>query len=273
VTQSGSVLSGQILGVAVEITVTQSTRASVESWLRHLLAPPVQRAQPAPGSAPTVRLSATDNIQNLVTQLTWAVLAETPLLGLHAGVVSGPSGLIVVPGHSGLGKTTLVAALVRAGLGYVSDEALAIDRDTLIATAFPRPLALAGDVWPLFADDRDIGPAPPAGREELIDPAVLGRVDASGGRVHDIVLAQRRPPTDGDRPLSTFEPASFEPATLEPSSRAPAVQALLSRAFNHFTDPAASFQAVVALVRPAQVWRATYSHAPDLARLMSQQFG
>jgi hypothetical protein len=270
VTPPGSVLSGQVLGVTVEITVTQSTRAPVESWFRHLLAQPVQSVPPQLGSptAPTVHLSATDDIQDLLTQLTWTVLAESPLLGMHAGVVSAPSGLIVMPGHSGLGKTTLVAALVRAGFGYVSDEALAIDRDTLIATPFPRPLALAGDVWPLFAVDRDIGPAPSAGREGFIDPAVLGRVDASGGRVHDIVLANRRPQTDGDRLLSTFEPA-----TLEPASRGPAVQALLSRAFNHYADPAASFQAVVALVRPAQIWRATYSHAPDLARLMSQQFG
>jgi hypothetical protein len=47
---------------------------------------------------------------------------------VHAGAVSSPFGDgLVLPGSSGAGKTTLVAALVRAGFGYLSDETAPLD--------------------------------------------------------------------------------------------------------------------------------------------------
>jgi hypothetical protein len=51
-----------------------------------------------------------------------------------------------------------------------------------------------------------------------------------------------------------------------------AVPALLSRSFNHFRDPAASFRTVVELVGQAQVWRAGYQDAPELARLLASRW-
>jgi hypothetical protein len=255
-------LTGQLLGVSVEIIAGESARAGISDWFGDLL------AEPADGP-PAVTLHADGGIGGiggihvLLAELSLAVVAASPLLCIHAGVVSTPRGLVVIPGQSGLGKTTLVAALVRAGFGYASDEALAIDRDTLTATALPRPLALARDVWPIFATGAGVGDAPPAGSEGLIRPAALGHVDSRPARVHDIVLAQRLPETDGAR----------VPATLELTARGAGAQALLSRAFNHFADPPHSFRAVVAVVRQARVWRATYSHAPDLAATMSEQFG
>ena len=151
------------------------------------------------------------------------------------------------PGPSGLGKTTLVAALVRAAFGYVSDEALAIDRSTGDATAFPRPLSVNADVWQLFANEA--GEPPEAGHEGLIAPTALGRVDAAGGRVSDILLARR--------------PAA---PRLEQTRRGDAVTALLRHSFNHFVDAPASFRAAVALVRGARVWQACYTDAQILPR-------
>lgn len=185
-----------------------------------------------------------------LAELTRLAVEHSPLLCLHAGVVAGPDGLLAVPGPSGLGKTTLVAALVQAGFGYVSDEALALDRDTGQVTAFARPLALSYDVWPLVG--AGLGDPPPAGHEGLVAPERLGRVDAAGGRLRDVVLATRRPGR----------------AQLEPASRGEAVQALLARAFNHYRAPEASFRAVVAVVRDARIWRATYPDAPELAGLL-----
>jgi hypothetical protein len=187
-------------------------------------------------------------------ELTRLGIAHSPLLCIHAGVVSGPEGLVVIPGPSGLGKTTLVAALIRAGFGYVSDEALAVDRATRQATAFPRPLSINGDVWPLLGDT--IGDAPPPGTETLVAPSLLGRVDTAGGRVRDIVLAQR--------------PAA---PVLERTRRGDAVVALLRHSFNHFAEPAASFRAVVAVVRDARVWRAGYTDAPELAGRLADRLG
>jgi hypothetical protein len=184
-----------------------------------------------------------------LVELTRLAIAHSPLLCIHAGVVSTPAGLIVVPGPSGLGKTTLVAALVRAGFGYVSDEALAIDRSTGRAAAFPRPLSMTADVWPPNA-----GEPPAAGAESLVAPSVLGAVDSTGGRVSDILLARR--------------PGA--PA-LNETRRGEAVVALLRHSFNHFADPAGSFRAVVGLVRRARVWQASYTEAPELAQRLVDQ--
>jgi hypothetical protein len=60
---------------------------------------------------------------------------------VHAGVVSHRGRAIVIPGPSFSGKTTLVAALVRQGATYFSDEYAVIDADGLIHP-FPKPLAI-----------------------------------------------------------------------------------------------------------------------------------
>ena len=189
-----------------------------------------------------------------LVELTRLGIDHSPLLCIHAGVVSGPDGLVVIPGQSGLGKTTLVAALVRSGFGYVSDEALAIDRSTGDATAFPRPLSVNADVWQLFANEA--GDPPEAGHEGLIAATALGRVDAAGGRVSDILLARR--------------PAA---PMLEQTRRGDAVTALLRHSFNHFVDAPASFRAAVAVVRGARVWQACYTDAPDLAAQLAARLG
>jgi hypothetical protein len=51
---------------------------------------------------------------------------------IHAGVVAHRRAAIVMPGASFAGKTTLVAALVRAGATYHSDEFAVIDEHGLV---------------------------------------------------------------------------------------------------------------------------------------------
>lgn len=58
---------------------------------------------------------------------------------IHAGVVGWRGGAIVMPGTSFAGKTTLVAALVRAGAVYYSDEYAVLDAQGRV---FPYPRAL-----------------------------------------------------------------------------------------------------------------------------------
>jgi hypothetical protein len=53
----------------------------------------------------------------------------TEAIFVHAGVVETAGRAIVIPGRSRTGKTTLVAALVRAGAAYYSDEYAVIDHD------------------------------------------------------------------------------------------------------------------------------------------------
>jgi hypothetical protein len=63
---------------------------------------------------------------------------------VHAGVVAHRGRAIVLPGVSFVGKTTLVAALVRAGATYYSDEFALIDERGLVHP-YAKPLSIRGD--------------------------------------------------------------------------------------------------------------------------------
>jgi hypothetical protein len=60
---------------------------------------------------------------------------------VHAGAVGHEGRALIFPGHSFAGKTTLVAALVRAGAVYYSDEFAVLDADGLVHP-YPKPLSL-----------------------------------------------------------------------------------------------------------------------------------
>lgn len=77
----------------------------------------------------------------------WIGTSVQDLLFVHAGVVSWRNRAIVIPGRSFSGKTTLVAALVKAGATYYSDEYAVFDPNGLVHP-YPRALSVrqgAGD--------------------------------------------------------------------------------------------------------------------------------
>jgi hypothetical protein len=63
---------------------------------------------------------------------------------VHAGAVAHRGRAILIPGGSFSGKSTLVAALVRAGAEYYSDEHAVLDAQGLVHP-YARPLAIRGD--------------------------------------------------------------------------------------------------------------------------------
>jgi hypothetical protein len=65
-------------------------------------------------------------------------------LFVHAGVVGWRGQAIVLPGRSFSGKTTLVAALVRAGATYYSDEYAVFDRHGRVHP-YARPLSIRAE--------------------------------------------------------------------------------------------------------------------------------
>jgi hypothetical protein len=77
----------------------------------------------------------------LVQDLQSMIATRVPGLTLvHAGVVAYGRRALILPGRSGAGKTTLVAALVAAGAEYGSDEFAVVDREGRVH-AYARPLA------------------------------------------------------------------------------------------------------------------------------------
>lgn len=203
---------------------------------------------PATGSAP----GAGDPLDDLA-RFTRSALERTDLLCVHAGVVSVPGGgAIAFPGRSGLGKSTLTAALVRAGFEYLSDEVLALRPDGRVS-AFPRPVALdtAAVTMLGLADMVVIRGAD----EMLIAADALGSVGPAVAPLVELLLLERRP----------------GPALLMPAPRSEAVAALVEHSFNHYRDPQASLAQFVRLVACARVRRAAYSDAAELAQLLAAE--
>jgi hypothetical protein len=72
--------------------------------------------------------------------LSVAALAKEDHLFVHAGVVGWRGKAIVLPGRSGVGKTTLVSALLKAGATYYSDDMAIFDP---LGRVHPYPVALS----------------------------------------------------------------------------------------------------------------------------------
>lgn len=60
---------------------------------------------------------------------------------IHAGVVAGPAGAVLIPGRSFTGKTTLVGEFLRSGWSYCSDEYAVLDAAGRVHP-YPRPLSV-----------------------------------------------------------------------------------------------------------------------------------
>lgn len=93
----------------------------------------------------------------LLARLIWhinhrAIQDATEHLLLHASAAEWKGRTLIFPAPMESGKTTLVAGLVRAGFGYVSDEAVAIDPSSLMVDAFPRALSIDRGSWATLND-------------------------------------------------------------------------------------------------------------------------
>ncbi len=145
---------------------------ALAGYLARLLAPfavdePVPRAYTIAGPDPsrgTATLSydgavvlADATPPHVLATLLWhvnaEVLARTPdAVLLHAAAAELDGTAVVLPAVSGSGKTTLVAGLVRAGMRYLTDEAVAVDPHTLTIAPFAKPLSIDPGSFAVLAD-------------------------------------------------------------------------------------------------------------------------
>ena len=81
-------------------------------------------------------------LQILDAQMRMVIATKSPDRAfIHAGSVAVENLVIVLPGSSFAGKTTLVAELVRRGASYLSDEYAVLDDDGLVHP-YPKPLSI-----------------------------------------------------------------------------------------------------------------------------------
>lgn len=84
---------------------------------------------------------------------TYIALHARERIFVHAGAVGHRGRAIVIPGFSFSGKTTLVAALVRAGATYLSDEFAPLDESGLVHP-YAKPLSVRDEG--LVQHDQDV---------------------------------------------------------------------------------------------------------------------
>lgn len=102
-------------------------------------------------------------LSSLVWHVNRRVVARSlrPVL-LHAGAVAFGGRAVIVVGRSGAGKTTTVAALVRSGGAYLTDDVVAVGFDGHLAGAV-KPIGLrhpSPDLLGLGPDDLVLPPEP-----------------------------------------------------------------------------------------------------------------
>lgn len=206
-------------------------------------------------SAPSVPALA----RSLVWQLNrLALAAPTDDVLVHAAVAAIGDRAVVLPGRSGAGKTTLVAALALAGWTYLSDEVAALGPGGAIVRPYPRPLALEPGSWGLVPDAVDRWPAEVPSMVtdiRLVLPSSLGTA---------------RPPRPA-APVAVVFPEVVAGArtALEPLGRAAALERLLPLTFNLAALGARGFDRLAGCVRGAWCGRLVLDGVGDAPETLS----
>jgi hypothetical protein len=186
-----SALTVDVLGATVAIVAP--------AWLTAELRAALVDLQPGPGAERELALSETQRGLDLrdngrvvrrgvdpgvaAATVVWrlnAIAGETTgHVLLHGACVAGRGGAVVLPGGPGAGKSMLAAACVRAGLSYLSDELVALDRRTGAVAPYAKPLTLQG--------------------ERLVSASSLGPVAAGAVNPTALAFPRYRPGADGSQ--------------------------------------------------------------------------
>lgn len=180
----------------------------------------------SPAAAPDRRwsLGPGGDVERLWSEVElWVADQAEGRVFVHAGCVAVGGRAILLPGRTMAGKSTLTAALVRAGASYFSDEYALLDAE--------------GQVWPY---PRDLS----------VREGGIGRrypIEQFGGAVGE-----------GPAPVALVASVRFEPGAawdVEATSAAEGVLALLDNTVSARSHPAAALAATAAAARAAAFLR------------------
>lgn len=213
------------------------------------------------------RLALTPSGSFAVATLLWhvnrgAISSGDEFVLIHAGAVEWDGHAALFPAPMESGKTTLVAGMVRAGARYLSDEAAAIEPDTLLVHPFPKALTIGSGSWGVLAD---LAPE--------VDPK----------------LAQRYLRGDWHIDARTIRPDSFAPATMPsiviapsyvrdavtcllPMTRAEAVMHLGQNSFNLPKHGRLGLEVLAAVVRRSTCHRLVVGDLDEACDLVRRVF-
>ncbi|MDQ1430091.1 MAG: hypothetical protein QOF40_693 [Actinomycetota bacterium] len=183
-------------------------------------------------------------LMQLMQSLNQRAIESTDALVVHAGGVERDGVGLVLPAHMESGKTTLTTGLVRAGFRYLSDEAIAFDRETGWIEPYPKPFSLDPGSWSMFPELEPSVPGTAPGYDAvqwLVPPGAI-RPDAVSGACRARFLV--------------FPKYEAGVATeLRGLSRAEATIELARNTFAFREQSRRSLDAVAMIVRDTEVYR------------------
>jgi hypothetical protein len=169
----------------------------------------------------------------------------------HSGFVRYKGRGILLPGESGAGKSTTIAALAMSGAAFYSDEIAVVDGSHTV-WPYPRALALKPGGWRAISEafpDLTARGAISEGTESpvwYVRPPVLAAGADGPARVDCIVLPRRAP---------------GEAAKLTPVAKSAAISTLVRQSLDLKLKGKAGFEVIVALAQQADCYSLT---VPDV---------
>jgi Coenzyme PQQ synthesis protein D (PqqD) len=235
-------------------------------------------ADPHPVSAPGYEVIATrngtfvlryrddivavvDRVDRALSTLLWHINTEAARMAVargpvvHAAAAIRHRATVLMPAPQESGKTTTVAGLVRAGFDYLSDEAVAIDRHSLLPEPFPKALSIDAGSWDVLADLRPDYSDQMVGQWQV--PATAIRPDALGTPqpIRFVVIP-------------TYEPGAR--TRLEPIARAETLVKVADSTFHFWDAPQRNLDVLAQMLRSASCYRLTLSDLGEGVRLINE---
>ncbi|MEX1133480.1 MAG: hypothetical protein WED83_01400 [Acidimicrobiia bacterium] len=184
-----------------------------------------------------------------------SIVNETSVYGatslvVHAGAVASDGEVIAFPASAQAGKSTLVAACLKEGFDYVTDEALLIT-DTGRVIPYPKAMWLTRESRAALSVDeaRLMAPLDDRYKSPVLPEELGAQVAGTPLKMKHLVLPER----------------NGAPVSLEPLGPAFAATELLTHAFNRYDRPREWFELAAGLTRTMSAWRLRYGEASEAA--------
>lgn len=270
-----------VSGTFRALSHTFAFRASDEAFGRHLarVFRPLSTVEPAehiyslfdhgPGTSPRYvqffdddQILQSDIASQPLANMIWHVNYQvgtrpSPYILFHSSAAAFAGHALIFPASMESGKSTLVTGLVREGLGYLTDEAVALDPSTGNIVPYPRSISLNPGSWPLFPEyDPKLEPA----IAELspfqwhIDPDRVRAGASAAPSPPGLVIAPK------------YEKDSQ--TELIPFRRAEAIVTLLKNSFNFRTHGPGALEVVARAVERCRCYRLNIGDLGEACRLV-----
>lgn len=198
-------------------------------------------------------IERTDRPRQALGMLCWHVNRQVVTrrgdhLVLHAAGAEHRGRAVIIPATMESGKTTLVAGLTRAGLRYLTDEAVFVDPTTLQVQPYPKPLSVDPGSWLVL---------------ESLRPRVSADVEPYLAAQWQVAPRSIRPDAVGDVcPPAWIVTTSYQPGqptSLTPISASDAIIALAKNTFGFDSDPRHHLDVIAAVVRQCRRYQLVVS--------------